>query len=207
MDPPECRGHSHDHDHTDDLGLSLRPKIDFDRVYCRNEEVPNTGKRILKLHEERLSAEPVLQSPEDDPELLLHIPFSEAVVVKSIAIRTANARRVKLFADSTVDDCDTARDARADQVLTLMPADHFAEGTIDYPCRPAGKFSHISALTIFFEDNYNDDDEQATEVSYVGIKGRGTGIRRIAVETVYESRGMKKDHKVPDEGYGSSSVL
>ena len=211
MDPPECSGHSHDHgDHTDDLGLSLRPCIDFDRVYCLNEEVAGSGKAILKLHEERLSDFPVLLSPDDDPELLLHIPFTEAVVLKSISVRNARVCRVKLFADrtSTVNDCDTARDATADQVLQLLPPEHFGEGTIDYPCRPAGRFSQISSLTLFFEEiGDGEEEEVALSISFVGLKGKGTNIKRVAVETVYESRGMKKDHKVPGEGFGAHSSV
>ena len=82
------RGHSHDHDHGDDLGLSLRPQIDLDAVACLNEDRPNMGRSILKLHEERLSGDPFLRSQEDDPELLLYIPFTEAVTVLNISIRS-----------------------------------------------------------------------------------------------------------------------
>ena len=51
MDPPECSGHSHDHEHGDDLGLSLRQYIDLPRVECLNEEVQGSGRTVLKLHD------------------------------------------------------------------------------------------------------------------------------------------------------------
>ena len=88
--PPECSGHSHDHEHSgDDLGLSLRPQIDLDSVKCLNEDAPNMGRAVLKLHEERLSAEPFLRSQEDDPELLLYIQqynddLSDALVMHTL---------------------------------------------------------------------------------------------------------------------------
>ena len=135
MDPPECQGHSHDHDHADELGLSLRKHVDIDRVVCLNEEVVGSGRAILKTHDERLSADPSLLSPEGDPELLLHIPFSEAVTVQSITIRNASTRdasasprKVKLFTNREILDFDEARDLPAQQELELLPPDHFFEG-------------------------------------------------------------------------------
>jgi len=218
MDPPECSGHSHDHDHGDDLGVSLRQYVDLPAVSCLNEEVPGSGRAILKLHEERLSDTPSLQSPEDDPELLLHIPFTEAVTVQSITVRsggtTANARtapprRIKLFVDRTEGlDFETARELPPTQQLELLPPDHMPDGTIDYPCRPGGRFSNISSLTIYFVDNYDDSDEgSGTAITHVGLKGKGHGVKRQAVETVYESQGMRKDHRVRGDKFGSRSVL
>jgi PITH domain len=216
MDPPECSGHSHDHEHAgDDLGLSLRPQIDLDGVTCLNEEVAGMGRSVLKLHEDRLSAEPVLRSQEDDPELLLYIPFTEAVTILSIAVRSvvgdggeraaAPPRTVKLFPNRDDLDFDTARELQADATLQILPPDHFVEGTIDYPLRPAGRFQNISSLTMFFPDNYEQDDEVSTVVTFVGLKGKGTRQKRMAVEAVYESQGMPKDHKVPDGEYGMSA--
>jgi PITH domain len=216
-------GHSHDHDHEDSadgLGLSLRPQIDFTRVTCLNEEVAGSGILVLKLHEERLTATPSVQSPDDgDPELLFHIPFTEPVSIKSICIQnssnntaTASPRRIKLFADREDLDFETARELAPQQELELVPPDHFVQGTIDYPLRPAGRFQNISCLSIYIQDNYSSVDDSsgesaATEITFVGVKGKGTGMKRMVVETVYESRGVPKDHKVRGEGHGGQNVL
>jgi hypothetical protein len=222
--PPECSGHSHDHEHAgDDLGLSLRPQLDLDAVKCLNEEVPNMGRSVLKLHEERLTAEPYLKSQDDDPELLLYIPFTEAVTILSVAIRSipppndntnnnnnapmAPPRTVRLFANRDDLDFETARELQPDAQLSILPPQHFVEGTIDYPLRPAGRFQNISSLSLFFPDNQEQGDEVATVVTYVGLKGKGSRQKRMAVEAVYESQGMPKDHKVPDGEYGMSAGL
>lgn len=214
-DTMDCTGHSHDHDHGegDDLGLSLRKYVDIPGVYCLNEEVPDSGKAVLKLHDERLTDTPNLLSPEDDPELLLFVPFTEPVTIQTITIRnsstsqdTVSPRHVKLFTNRTDLDFDTARELEAHQELELVPTDHFVEGTVDYPCRPASKFRNITSIAIFVVDNYDDDGEAPTEVTYVGFKGKGSNIQLKVVETVYESRGMKKDHKSQEE-YGARSVL
>jgi PITH domain len=220
MDPPECTGHAHDHDHEDGLGLSLRQYIDFPKVFCLNEEVSGSGAAILKLHEERLIPTPSLQSPEGDPELILYIPFTEAVTIQSITIHcapattsatavTAPPRRIKLFVDRNDLDFETARELPPSQELELLPPHHIADGTIDYPVRPAGRFQNISSLTIFVVDNYDTDanDDSGTEITHVGIKGKGTKIKRGVVNTVYETQGMPKDHSVRGGGFGAPSVL
>lgn len=219
-----CGNHSHDHDgHDDPLGLSLRPQIDLEAVQCLNEEVANSGRAILKLHEDRLSAEPSLQSQEDDPELLLYIPFTEAVTVQSIAIRsvvnvtdgngvaTAPPRTIKVFTNRDDLDFDTAREMEPQSEVDLVEPHHFVEGTIDYPLRPAGRFQNISSLTVFFVDNFGsvdgDGEDVSTIVTYVGVKGRGSSVKRQAVETVYESQGMPDDHKTKSEGFGGTSEI
>lgn len=205
MDPPECSGHSHDHqDHGDGLGLSLRPQVDFPLVSCLNEEIPNSGRAVIKLHEERLSADPALKSQDDDPELLFFIPFTEAVILQSISIRSvapandyeaAPPRNIKLFVDREDLDFETARELEPQMQLELLPPHHFVEGTIDYPLRPAGRFQNISSLTIFVADNYSGDDELSTFITYVGLKGKGTRQKRIVVDAIYETKPMPGDHK------------
>lgn len=233
MEDDGCHGHSHDHmDHDDGLGLSLRPLIDMPGVTCLNESIPHAGRSILKLHEERLTVEPALVSHDDDPELLLYIPFTEATTVSFLSIRsqdgegaggagagvpTAPPRRIKLFANRDNLDFETARELQPSAELELVPPQHFAEGTIDYPLRPAGRFQNIASLTIFIVDNFaasvnngDEDDEEggvSTLITYVGLKGRGSRQKRQCVETVYESQGMRKDHQVRGGEFGSHQLL
>ena len=213
MDPPECSGHSHDHEHADELGLSLRPLIDLAQVFCLNEAVENAGRSVLKLHEERLSATPSLTSPDDDPELLLFIPFTESVTLQSISIRsvtselTAPPRNIRIFTNRDDMDFETAREMPPQMQLELLPPYHFVEGSIDYPCRPAGRFQNITSITIFVQDNYDESGEQPTEITFVGLKGKGTKMKRLAVEAVYESQGMPSDHKVPDDEMGANHFI
>lgn len=208
MDPPECSGHSHDHgDHGDDLGLSLRPQVDLEGVRCLNEETPNSGRAVIKIHEERLSSQPYLKSQEDDPELLLHIPFTEAVLVQTISIRSvvpagldddvAPPRRIKIFTDRDDLDFETARDMEPQMKLELLPPHHFVEGSIDYTLRPAGRFQGISSLTIFVADNYSGEDELSSIITFVGLKGKGTNQKRVAVDTIYEVTPMAEGNKTP----------
>jgi len=213
MDPPECSGHSHDHgEHGDDLGLSLRPQMDLPGVHCFNESIPDSGRAILKCHEDRLSETPCVISQMDDPELLLHIPFTESVTVRSISVRSgvgggdgAPPREIALFVNRDDLDFDTARELEPEMKLELLPPHHFVEGTLDYPLRPAGRFQNISSFTIFFKSNYGGEDEVSTNITYVGLKGKGTKMRRGVVHTVYESKPMPEDHQVDADKYPAAS--
>lgn len=244
-----CEGHSHDHDHSepDDtstgLGTSLRPSIDFSSVTCLNESSPEAGKSILKLYEERLTVDPSLTSqddPDEDPELLLTVPFIEAVSIKSVSIlsyadapelqrtrdNTAAPRTVRVYANRPNLDFEMVRDLEPTATITLVPPAHqwdsnHVGATVDYPLRPVGRFQNVSEIALYFCDNYAmpeghggssdmedyDDDRIPTEITYIGFKGKGTNVKRKAVEAIYETTGMKKDHKVPgSEYYGRQGV-
>ena len=223
--PHGVDGHTHDHEQEGGgLGTSLRPQIDLDAVKCLNEERPNMGRGILKLHEERLSADPFLRSQEDDPELLLYIPFTEAVTITHLAVRSipgseaddypaAPPKNIKVFSNRDDIDFDMARELAPQCKVDLLPPDHFVEGTLDYPLRPASKFQNVSSITIFFEDNFatglldGSGDDVSTIMTYIGVKGKGSGQKRMAVEAVYETRGMKKDHKVPGGEFGTQNEI
>mmetsp|Transcript_31482 Transcript_31482/g.62740 ORF Transcript_31482/g.62740 Transcript_31482/m.62740 type:complete len:250 (-) Transcript_31482:145-894(-) len=183
-----CEGHSHDHDHSEPdnatstgLGTSLRPSIDFSSVICLNESRPNAGRDVLKLYEDRLTPNPSLSSqedPDEDPELLLVVPFEESVVIKSLCIVshagrgagngndddvTAAPRTVRIYVNRPNLDFETVRDLKPEATLTLMPPSHqwsneFASGSIDYPLRPAGRFQNVSEIALYFCDNYNMPD-------------------------------------------------
>jgi hypothetical protein len=237
-----CMGHSHDHDHDDELGLSLLPYIDLPQVFCLNEHRENAGRSVLKAYDERLSLEPNLRSPadDDDVELLMHIPFTEAVSIKMISVSgrasifrptgndtdaTSAPFTCKVFANRTDLDFEMARDLDADATIELMAPEHLDEyrsenpnaeqggATLDYPLRPASKFRMASSITLFFGDNFaqklaeaeEDDDADAipTEITYIGFKGTGTSFKRVAVQCVYETRGMKKDHKTPGADFAA----
>lgn len=239
--PPHNDGHNHDHEHAEaddtnaSLGTSLRPQVNFDAVRCLNESRPNAGREILKLYEDRRSRNPSLLSqedPDEDPELLLVVPFTEAVGIKSLSVlsfagldaadaATSSPRTCRVFVNRPDIDFETARDLAPQCTLDLAHPSHQveeerAEGcTLDYYLRPAGRFQNVSEIALYFCDNFampegtgaasnledTDEDRVQTEISYVGFKGQGTNVKRKAVKAVYETRGMRKDHKTPGNEY------
>lgn len=83
-------GHDHDHDHSrpeDSEGDTLYPYIDTTKLRCLNASDPSQVGNPFKPHADRLDSEKFLDSNEDDPEFILHIPFTQSVTIKSICIR------------------------------------------------------------------------------------------------------------------------
>ena len=180
-----CTGHSHDHEHAEEVSTHLHQYIDFTGVTCLNENIPGSVKSILKTYEDRLSLHPTLHSTFDgDPELLIHIPFTETVNVTSISIRgpppsagndasssefrTACPRHVGIFVDRDDLDFETAEELPPVMELELVHPDHENEvehgGTIDYVVRNRGRFQNIASVTLFVRDNFGQGDGFMTEV-------------------------------------------
>lgn len=144
--------------------------------------------------------------------------------------RTAAPRKCKIFANRTNLDFEMARELKGDMEVELLPPEHAIEraaelgdtnvtgedlevgviSTLDYPVRGI-KFQYCDNVTLYFGENYSslllEDEVVPTEITYVGFKGMGTNVKRQAVETVYESRGMKKDHKVPDGEFSAKHSM
>ena len=63
------------------------------QVRCLNEATENSAQGVFRAWNERLDPPDVpLESNEDDPELLLHIPFEGAAKVKALCIIGARLR-------------------------------------------------------------------------------------------------------------------
>lgn len=56
----------------------------------------------------------------------------------------------------------------------------------------------VTSVTLYFPKNFRDDGE--TEVWFIGLRGEAAERpRQGAVIAVYESRGQRKDHEVPED--------
>jgi hypothetical protein len=137
-------------------------------------------------------------------------PSIQSLSIRSVVTQdeeTSPPKSIKLFVNRDDLDFEMARELDCQCKLELLAPHHFVEGTIDYPLRPAGRFQNISSLTIFVAGNYSGEEEpSSTIITFVGLKGKGSRQKRMAVETVYESRGMKKDHEVRGE-FGNQQFL
>jgi hypothetical protein len=199
-----ANGHGHEHDvydHAHDsinsiVGEeSLSGYIDHGSIICLNEETEGMGKNPFKHTENRLDDDPYLESDADE-QLLIHVPFSEAVCIKSICIvghQNGQApRNIKLWANKEPHDIDfpTAEESKGDQEIKNLHQDLNAE--CYYFCK-RDKFNSVSTVTIFVDSNYGAD---TTRINYIGFKGEfGKGKRR-AVDAIYEVSGSAMDAKL-----------
>ncbi|XDG03247.1 hypothetical protein ABKA04_002862 [Annulohypoxylon sp. FPYF3050] len=189
--------HDHEHDHTDDitpaLQYSLYQHINFDGISTMNEAHQDSGKAIVKkTWAERLEAEPELESDADE-QLLMTVPFTGQVKLHSILLRTSPSdsapRTLKLFINRDSLDFETAEELQPTQIIDLSQTSDVQE----LPVKRA-LFSKVRHLSLFFEDNFGDDDEDTTRISYIGFKGEWMQLGRAPSQILYEAAPNPNDH-------------
>ncbi|GAB2225606.1 hypothetical protein Droror1_Dr00006403 [Drosera rotundifolia] len=199
----------HDHDCTDNdcsSGWSLYKHIDLDKVSALNEAVAGSAKSVFRAWEERLSHSEVwLESNEGDPELIVFIPFTSDVKIKSISIigGTDGSSPSKMRAFINREGIDFS-DAQSMQPVQEWDLVENLQGVLEYQTRYS-RFQGVGNLTLHFPDNYGAD---ATEIRYIGLKGEVTQLKRDVVATiVYELMPNPSDHKTRAGTGGSLSHM
>ncbi|TDH73602.1 hypothetical protein CCR75_008456 [Bremia lactucae] len=204
------QSHDHDHDHNHGGGVehatgdSLYPFIDTSKLWVLNALDPRAASHPFKPFHERQNHSCFLASNYDDPELILFIPFTEAVSIKSICISGSagdgnHPKAIKMFTNRSDMDFSNVNELQAQQKLELIEDD---TGNLYYPLQMR-KFQGVSSLTLFVESNYGGDK---TKIYYIGIKGESKQWRHGIVECVYEARPQPADHKIKDIN-GSTSLF
>ena len=57
-------------------------------------------------------------------------------------------------------------------------------------------FNNVQTLTLFFEDNHGDGDEDVTRVTYLGFKGEWMKVGGAPESILYEAAANPADHKI-----------
>ncbi|KAJ3266131.1 hypothetical protein HDU77_002618 [Chytriomyces hyalinus] len=192
--------HDHDHDHDGpDRGaeFTLFKHIDKDNIRAYNEAVDGSAKSVFKSWDDRLNDSMVLESDADE-QLILFIPFTGNVKLKSIAIRGVAEHApssMKVFINrEDIDFSNVESIQEWDQEWELIdPTVNAMMGEIpEYPTRMA-RFGNVRNLTIFFPANVSGSD--VTKIAYIGLKGEWTEVNKDPIITVYELAANPADHK------------
>lgn len=132
-----------------------------------------------------------VESDQDDEQLLLRVPFTDQVKLRSITILgeggEAAPKQVKLYINrQEVDFSDLADESAVQPTQTIDLVQ--SQEPVEYHVRPA-KFNSIQHLSLFFNENYADDSESSTRIYYVGFKGESQGKLVNSVKgIVYEAQ-------------------
>ncbi|XP_056158726.1 uncharacterized protein LOC115688955 isoform X1 [Syzygium oleosum] len=197
----------HDHsceDHDCSSNWSLYKHVDLSKVSALNEAVPGSVKSVFKAWEHRLnSSEGYLESNDGDPELLVFIPFTSDVKIKSISIvggaDGTSPSKMRAFINREGIDFSDAQSMQAVQEWDLAEN---MQGMLEYQTRYS-KFQSVGNITLHFPDNFGGDTSQ---IYYIGFKGEATQLKRDVVATiVYELMPNPSDHKTKAETGGGSS--
>jgi hypothetical protein len=197
--------HQHDCEEHDCAGdWSLFNNINIPGVTALNEAVEGSAKSVFKAWEQRLDLSTVLASNDDDPELIVFIPFTTDVKIKSICIiggaDGSSPSKMRAFLNRDDIDFSQAND------LTPIQEWELAEnirGELEYPTKYA-KFQGVASVTLHFPQNFGAD---ATRLHYIGFRGEVTKMKRDAIaNTVYEAVPNPSEHKITQES-GMPQVL
>ena len=151
----------------DQVIVDLKNSINISEVYALNEQVTQSCQKIFKDKEDMLDKTNFCESNEDDPELLINIPFYTQVAIKSMKLiggedGTAPSK-VKLYVNSTNPDFDLLEGSPSHQIDTLENPD----GTLEYNL-PQFKFSAVWNLTLIVPSCIDSDH---TKIYYIGFQG------------------------------------
>ncbi|PWY81809.1 DUF1000 domain protein [Aspergillus heteromorphus CBS 117.55] len=192
--------HGEDHDHSNDLTPAIQSllysQIQFDSITTLNEASPKSGAAIVqKTWAERLNDEPELESDADE-QLLMYIPFTGQVKVHSLLVYTAPTssapKTVRLFKNRDDLDFSTASDLKPTQTVEI-PQPVPGADVFDLPLSRA-LWNATTSITLFFEDNWSDGEEDVTKVGYVGFKGQFLALNREPISFLYEAAANPNDH-------------
>ena len=173
-------------------GVDLLSCIDKERVYAFNELNIGSCKHLFRTYSERLIEENVCESQEDDPELMLFIPFSSPCCISSMVIiggeDGTSPSSVKIYTNNENIDFSTVNELEPTQCLDLV--EDFC-GVMEYNLKPS-KFQNVNLIVLYFPNSMNNDK---TKIYYIQLKGQSTNYKRKAVTAVYESKPNISDHK------------
>ena len=153
--------------HLDQVIVNLKNSINIFEVYAYNEKVSQSCQKIFKDKEDMLDKKDFCESNDDDPELLINIPFYSQVAIKSMRLiggedGTAPSK-VKLYVNATNPDFDLLEGKPTHQIDTIENPD----GSLVYNL-PQFKFGAVWNLTLIVPSCINSDH---TKIYYIGFEG------------------------------------
>lgn len=165
------------------------------QVRCLNEATAGSVLSAFRPWHQRLEVPPSpLKSNDDDPELLIHVPFNGSVKLKAICIiggyDGSSPSKLRVYINR--DDLDFQNVAHLPPVQEWDLLENY-NGQIEYPTHVA-KFNGVHSIDLHIPSNFG---ANVTEISFIGLKGEFEERRREAVQAVYESKPLPQDHKVP----------
>ncbi|KAK8970870.1 hypothetical protein KSP40_PGU003477 [Platanthera guangdongensis] len=162
--------------------------------YELNDAQLGRAVKAFKLLFQRLNfSNHFLESNEGDPELLIFIPFTSDVKIKSISVigGAGGASPSKMRAFINRDDIDFS-DAQNMQSVQDWELAENLQGLLEYQTRYA-RFQSVASLTLHFPVNFG---AETTKIFYIGLRGEATQLKRDAVANiVYELYPNPSEHK------------
>lgn len=119
---------------------------------------------------------------------------------------TSAPKTVKLFKNRDDLDFSTASELSPTQTIEV-PQPVASADVFELPLNRA-HWNTTTAITLFFEDNWSDGEEDVTKVGYIGFKGQFMALNREPVSFLYEAAANPNDHvAIPGVGGVGGRVM
>ena len=128
-----------------------------------------------------------------------------SVILYSVPTPSA-PNTIKLFRNRPDLDFSTASDLAGTQTIHVPQTLTGSEGdALEIPLNRA-LWNATTSITLFFEDNWSNGEEEVTKVGYVAFKGHFMALNKEPVSFLYEAAANPKDHVVIQgvQGVGKS---
>ena len=188
--------------HMDQVIVDLKNSINISEVYALNEREAQSCQKIFKDKDEMLDKKYFCESNEDDPELLINIPFYTQVAIKSMVLiggedGTAPSK-VKLYVNATNPDFDLLEGKPTHQIDTAENPD----GSLVYNL-PQFKFGAVWNLTLIIPSCIDSDH---SKIYYIGFEGIVSKKRqKIPLNIMVEVKNSNKIEGL-EEGTNTAEV-
>ena len=165
--------------------------IDLKGVQCLNELKGGSCKLIFRDEPDRKKFAGELNSPKDDSEFLVIVPFTEEIKLRAVSLICSDESKrpssVRLYINEENFDYGLVDDDPVQEVVfNNWTSDNQSEA---YPT--ITKFVRVQKLCLHFK---NEDADQIGLV-YLGLKGIRTKAKKYVVKANYEGVPMLEDHK------------
>lgn len=176
--------------------VDLTNSINLGGVYALNEKVSDSSKNIIKSKENMLDKDKYLESNDDDPELLIYIPFNSVVKIKTFTMIGGedglSPSHVKLFVDCENPDFSLIENGIPSQEFDCIQN---PEGELQYGLRPS-KFNNVQSLTFVIDKNHGGNN---TKLYYLGFTGIKTNKKKMVLLGNYEVKPVNDLNKIFDK--------
>ncbi|KAG7918576.1 hypothetical protein KL927_002033 [Ogataea polymorpha] len=165
--------------------------------------------KLFKTQTNKYEVIPEIRSDADN-QFILRIPFQGSVKLYSIILRTARQpdhcpRNIKLYKNQDSLDFDSVADTKATHEIEQpqigleldgeLPREIVADDTFVEHYLPRHHFSGVSSLTLFFQNNWSQNDDEVLKLYSIELRGEFTPLTKDPVVTIYESAANPADHK------------
>ncbi|KAG0049831.1 hypothetical protein BGZ83_005358 [Gryganskiella cystojenkinii] len=148
--------------------------ITLNQVDCLNQQAANHIRNALKADETFLESD-------CDEQLIISIPFNQAIKLHSIKIVPKDAshapKTIKLYVNKLTLGFDETDSVEETQTIVLSEKDYEANGVI--PLRFV-KFQNVNSVILFIEDNLGDEETtQVKQLIFIGSPLDGTDMSAL----------------------------